>query len=120
MNLFELFVKIGVDDQASDEIDSLSSKFKNGLTTAVKVADTAIIGLGTAAINSYSEFEQLAGGAGALLRLAHGPEVGEDLQCGEQCDEHHQNRVEVKRNCLTEKSDTVFTFVYKTCNCCSP
>ena len=24
-----------------------------------------------------------AGGAGALLRLAHGPEVGEDLQCGE-------------------------------------
>ena len=40
--------------------------------------------------------QQLAGGAGALLRLAHGPEVGEDLQCGEQCDEHHQNRVEVK------------------------
>ena len=27
--------------------------------------------------------QQLAGGAGALLRLAHGPEVGEDLQCGE-------------------------------------
>ena len=40
--------------------------------------------------------QQLAGGAGALLCLAHGPEVGEDLQCGEQCDEYHQNRVEVK------------------------
>lgn len=40
--------------------------------------------------------QQLAGGAGALLRLAHRPEVGEDLQCGEQRDEHHQNRVEVK------------------------
>ena len=40
--------------------------------------------------------QQLAGGAGALLRLAHRPEVGEDLQCGEQRDEHHhqtQHRV---------------------------
>ena len=63
MNLFELFVKIGVDDEASDKIDGLSSKFKNTLTTAVTAANTAIIGLGTAAINSYSEFEQLAGGA---------------------------------------------------------
>ena len=67
MNLFELFVKIGVDDEASDKIDGLSSKFKKGLTTAVKVADTAIIGLGTAAINSYSEFEQLAGGAAKIF-----------------------------------------------------
>ena len=63
MNLFELFVKIGVDDEASDKIDGLSSKFKKTLTTAVTAANTAIIGLGTAAINSYSEFEQLAGGA---------------------------------------------------------
>ena len=63
MNLFELFVKIGVDDEASDKIDGLSSKFKKGLTTAVTAANTAIIALGTAAINSYSEFEQLAGGA---------------------------------------------------------
>lgn len=67
MNLFELFVKIGVDDQASEKIDSLSNKFKKSLTTAVKVADTAIIGLGTAAINSYSEFEQLAGGAAKIF-----------------------------------------------------
>jgi hypothetical protein len=63
LNLFELFVKIGVDDEASDKIDGLSSKFKKGLTTAVTAANTAIIALGTAAINSYSEFEQLAGGA---------------------------------------------------------
>ena len=67
MNLFELFVKIGVDDQASDKIDGLSSKFKKSLTAAVKVADAAIIGLGTAAINSYSEFEQLAGGAAKIF-----------------------------------------------------
>ena len=63
MNLFELFVKIGVDDQASDKISGLSSKFKKTLTNAVIAADTAIVGLGTAAINSYSQFEQLAGGA---------------------------------------------------------
>ena len=67
MNLFELFVKIGVDDQASDKIDGLSSKFKKGLTTAVTAANTAIIALGTAAIKSYSEFEQLSGGAAKIF-----------------------------------------------------
>lgn len=80
MNLFELFVKIGVDDQASDKIDSLSSKFKNGLTTAVKVADTAIIGLGTAAINSYSEFEQLAGGAAKIFDEMSQADILRDAQ----------------------------------------
>ena len=67
MNLFELFLKIGVDDQASDKIDGLSNKFKKTLTTAVTAANTAIIGLGTAAINSYSQFEQLAGGASKIF-----------------------------------------------------
>lgn len=67
MNLFELFVKIGVDDQASEKIDSLSSKFKKKLTTAVTAANTAIIALGTASIKSYSEFEQLSGGAAKIF-----------------------------------------------------
>lgn len=67
MNLFELFVKIGVDDQASEKIDELSSKFKKGLTTAVTAANTAIIALGTASIKSYSEFEQLSGGAAKIF-----------------------------------------------------
>lgn len=67
MNLFELFVKIGVDDKASDKIDGLSSKFKKTLTTAVTAANTAIVGFGTAAINSYSQFEQLAGGAAKIF-----------------------------------------------------
>ena len=67
MNLFELFVKIGVDDEASDKIDGLSSKFKKTLTTAVTAANTAIVWLGTAAINSYSQFEQLAGGAAKIF-----------------------------------------------------
>jgi phage-related protein len=67
MNLFELFVKIGVDDQASEKIDGLSSKFEKGLTTAVTAANTAIIALGTASIKSYSEFEQLSGGAAKIF-----------------------------------------------------
>ena len=42
MNLFELFVKIGVDDQASGKISGLSSKLGNGLATAAKVGAAAI------------------------------------------------------------------------------
>ena len=41
MNLFELFVKIGVDDQASDKISNLSSKLGGGLATAAKVGAAA-------------------------------------------------------------------------------
>ena len=70
MNLFELFVKIGVDDQASDKISSLSSKLGNGLKTAAKIGaaavGTAVAGIAaltTAAVNSFAEYEQLAGGA---------------------------------------------------------
>ena len=42
MNLFELFVKIGVDDQASKKISSLTSKLGGGLATAAKVGAAAI------------------------------------------------------------------------------
>ena len=48
MNLFELFVKIGVDDQASEKISSLSSKLGNGLKTAAKVGAAAVAAAGTA------------------------------------------------------------------------
>ena len=65
MNLFELFVKIGVDDQASDKISSLSSKLGNGLATAAKVgtaaigaASTAIVALGKIGMNYNSQMEQ--------------------------------------------------------------
>ena len=70
MNLFELFVKIGVDDQASGKISNLSNKLGNGLKTAAKVgtaavgvASAAITALTTQAVNSFAEYEQLAGGA---------------------------------------------------------
>ena len=70
MNLFELFVKIGVKDEASDKISSLSNKLGNGLKTAanigilaVSTAAAGISALTAAAVNNYAEYEQLAGGA---------------------------------------------------------
>ena len=75
MNLFELFVKIGVDDQASDKVSSLSSKLGDGLKTAAKIgaaavgaAATGIAALTTAAVNNYAEYEQLVGGVETLFK----------------------------------------------------
>lgn len=75
MNLLELFVKIGVDDQASDKISDLSSKLGNGLKTAAKIGAAAvgaaaagITALTTAAVNNYAEYEQLVGGVETLFK----------------------------------------------------
>ena len=69
MNLFELFFKVDVDDQASDKISGLSSKLGNGLKTAAKIgtaavaaAGTAIVAIGKQAIEQYADYEQLVGG----------------------------------------------------------
>ena len=77
MNLFELFVKIGVDDQASDKISVLSNKLGNGLKTAAKIgaaavgaAATGIAALTTAAVNNYAEYEQLVGGVETLFKTS--------------------------------------------------
>lgn len=75
MNLFELFVKIGVDDQASDKISNLSSKLGDGLKTAAKIGAAAvgaaaagITALTKAAVNNYAEYEQLVGGVETLFK----------------------------------------------------
>lgn len=75
MNLFELFVKVGVDDQASDKISSLSSKLGSGLKTAAKIGTAAvgaaaagITALTTAAVKNYAEYEQLVGGVETLFK----------------------------------------------------
>jgi hypothetical protein len=68
MNLFELFVKIGVDDQASGKIDGLSKKLGNGLKTAAKIGVTSVFGIGAAAIKMYSDYEQLVGGVETLFK----------------------------------------------------
>ena len=79
MNLFELFVKIGVDDQASDKISSLTSKLGNGLATAAKigaaavgVAATGIAALTKSAVENYAEYEQLVGGVETLFKDSAG------------------------------------------------
>ena len=75
MNLFELLVTIGVDDQASRRISDLSSKLGNGLKTAAKIgaaavaaAGTAIVAIGKQAIEQYAEYEQLVGGVETLFK----------------------------------------------------
>lgn len=75
MNLFELFVKIGVDDQASGKLSKLSSSLGKGIATAAKIGTAAvgaaaagITALTTAAVNNYAEYEQLVGGVETLFK----------------------------------------------------
>lgn len=70
MNLFELFVKIGVDDQASSNLEKITGKIGNGLKTAAKIgtaavtaASGAVVALTKNVVENYAEYEQLVGGA---------------------------------------------------------
>lgn len=70
MNLFELFVKVGVKDEASSALSNITGKLGNGLKTAAKVgvaavsaASAGIVALTKQAVESYAEYEQLVGGA---------------------------------------------------------
>lgn len=74
MNLFELFVKIGVEDQASNQISKITKGLGNGLKTAAKVgtaavgaAATGIAALTKSAVENYAEYEQLVGGVETLF-----------------------------------------------------
>lgn len=78
MNLLDLFVKISVQDEASENVETLSRKFKNGLATAAKVgaaavgaAATGIAVLTKNALNNYAEYEQLVGGAKLMFGEAY-------------------------------------------------
>ncbi len=75
MNLFELFAKISVDDQASSHVEKLASKLGNGLKTAAKIGTAAvsaaaagITALTKASIENYAEYEQLVGGVETLFK----------------------------------------------------
>lgn len=75
MNLFELFVKIGVNDEASAAISEITGKLGGGLkkaaeigTAAVGVAAAGITTLTTAAVKNYAEYEQLVGGVETLFK----------------------------------------------------
>ena len=74
MNLFELFVKIGVDDQASKNLDTIGKKLGRGLKTAAKIGAAAvtaaaagIAALTKSAVENYAEYEQLVGGVETLF-----------------------------------------------------
>lgn len=78
MNLLDLFVKIGVDDQASEGVETLSGKLKSGLKTAAKIgmaavtaATGAVVALTKQAVESYGEYEQLVGGAALMFGDAY-------------------------------------------------
>ena len=75
MNLLDLFVKIAVQDEASENVETLSGKFKNGLAAAAKVGAAAVSAAATGiavltkkALNNYAEYEQLVGGVDTLFK----------------------------------------------------
>ena len=105
MNLFELFVKLGVDDQASGKLKDIGGKLGNGLKTAAKVgtaavgaASTAIVALTKQSVESYAEYEQLVGGVETLYGSAYNSVeeyakgVGISLEEAEMSFEQYQNR----------------------------
>ena len=64
MNLFELLVKIGVDDQASGKLKDISNRLGNGLKTAAKIGtaavgavSAAVVGLGKIGVAYNSQME---------------------------------------------------------------
>ena len=87
MNLFELFVKIGVDDQASKKLSDIGGKLGSGLKTAAKIGTAAvatamagITALTTAAVNNYAEYEQLVGGAQKIFNEMDYSKIQKDAQ----------------------------------------
>ena len=86
MDLFDVAAKISLDtkgyeqglNDASAKTSSFAEKLGNGLKTAAKIgaaaitaAATAATALGTAAIKSYAEYEQLVGGAKLMFGDAY-------------------------------------------------
>lgn len=81
MNLMDLMVKIGVDDQASGKVSEIGGQLKSGLGSAAKAGAaavaagvTAVAGataaLGKSALDAYASYEQLVGGVDTLFKEA--------------------------------------------------
>jgi phage-related protein len=82
MNLLDLMVKIGVQDEASGKIGGIASNIVGGLGSAVSgvaklgAAATAAtagaaVAVGKMSIDSFAQFEQLAGGAELMFGSAY-------------------------------------------------
>lgn len=70
MNLMDLFIKIGVDDQASGSINQLTSMSVakgNLMAEAIKKGLSVMVDLGKQSIMTYADFEQLQGGIKKLF-----------------------------------------------------
>ena len=87
MNLFELFVKIGVEDKASSQISKITQGLGNGLKTAAKVGTAAvgaaaagIVALTKSAVEGFAEYEQLAGGAQKIFDQMDYSRIEQDAQ----------------------------------------
>ena len=81
MNLLDLVVKIGVDDKATSKVAAIGDSIKGGLGAAAKAgvaalgaalasAATGTVALGKAALEAYSQYEQLVGGVDKLFQDA--------------------------------------------------
>lgn len=77
IDLFDLFVSIGIKDEASNQVSKLSEKLGNGLKTAAKVgtaavtaAATGVAALTKGAVANYAEYEQLVGGVETLFKTS--------------------------------------------------
>lgn len=77
MNLLDLMIKVGIEDETAKGIDSVAQNVKGKLGTAAKVAAGAVAAgtaaaaagaaaIGKAALDSYASFEQLEGGVAKL------------------------------------------------------
>lgn len=76
MNLMDLFVKIGVDDQASSKVSRITDSIGNGLKTAAKIGtaavslvSTGVVALTKMSIEQFAQYEQLAGGVEKLFAV---------------------------------------------------
>lgn len=102
MNLFELCVKIGADvtdvnkgiDETEKKTYGLGEKIKNGLAAVgkaavvgVTAAATAIGTIGTKAIQSYADYEQLVGGVETLFGTSAESAEEYAAQTGEAVDD---------------------------------
>lgn len=70
MNLLDLMVRIGVDDQASDKVAGIGSGIGSKLSTAAKAGvaavGAAVTAIGGMALKATSDYEQLSGGVAKL------------------------------------------------------
>lgn len=106
MNLLNLFVKIGVDDQASENLSGISSKIGSGLKTAAKIGTAAVTAAAGAisfltkkSLDGYAEYEQLVGGVETLFK-----------QSADQVIEYANRAYETAGLSANEYMDTVTSF----------